>query len=171
VLIRVAGPPWAEALRWLRDQGVEDAEARLAEAGGAPMAILAEETLDERRRLDPAVRAALLALLAGGTSATPADVVAVVPKEIAVGPAIRLFQRWGWDLLAERVAQRVRYHPGQKRALATLARAVEPARLAGWLTALAEAQAVSGHPLNPRLAVEQALLGYLDAMQTAGTDR
>ncbi|MGZ8272303.1 MAG: DNA polymerase III subunit delta' [Burkholderiaceae bacterium] len=171
ILVRAAGPPWAEALRWLRDQGVEDAEARLAEAGGAPMGILAEDSLDERQRLDPAVRAALLALLARGTSATPADVIAVVPKEIAVGPAIRLFQRWGWDLLVERVAQRVRYHPGQKRALATLARAVEPARLAGWLTALAEAQAVSEHPLNARLAVEQALLGYLHAMQPAGAGR
>ena len=171
VLIRVAGPPLDEALRWLRDQGEEDAEARLAEAGGAPMGILAEEGLDERRRLDPALRAALLSLLARGTSATAADVVAVVPKEIAVGPAIRLLQRWGWDLLAERVAQRVRYHPGQKRALATLARAVEPTRLAGWLTALAEAQAVSEHPLNARLAVEQALLGYLDAMQPARADR
>lgn len=168
VLVRVGGPPWAEALRWLRDQGVEDAEARLAEAGGAPMGIVTEDSLDERRRLDPALREALLALLARGTSATAADVIAAVPKEIAVGPAIRLFQRWGWDLLAERVAERVRYHPGQKRALATLARAVDPPRLTNWLAALAEAQAVSEHPLNARLAIEQALLGYLDAMQPPG---
>ena len=126
VLLRVTGPTWPDALRWLRDQGVDDAEARLAEAGGAPMGIVAEDRLDERRRLDPALREALLSLLARGTAATPADVVAAVPRDVAVGPAIRLFQRWGWDLLAERVAQRVRYHPGQKRALATLARAVDP---------------------------------------------
>jgi DNA polymerase-3 subunit delta' len=137
----------------------------LAEAGGAPMTILDEERLDERRRLDPAVRAGLLAVLARGTAATPADVLAAVPRDVAVGPAIRLFQRWGWDLLAERTAQRVRYHPGQKRALATLARAVEPLRLMQWLAALTEAQAVSEHPLNARLAVEQALFGYLDALR------
>lgn len=171
VLVRVAGPPWAEALRWLRDQGVEDAETRLAAAGGAPMGLLTEDGLDPRRRLDPAVRDALLALLARGTTATAAEVVAAVPRDVAVGPAIRLFQRWGWDLLAERVAQRVRYHPGQKRALATLARVVDPPRLADWLAALAEAQAVSEHPLNARLAVEQALLGYLDALRPAEANR
>ncbi|HET9025024.1 MAG TPA: DNA polymerase III subunit delta' [Burkholderiaceae bacterium] len=171
VLVRVPAPPWPEALRWLRDQGVEDAEARLAEAGGAPLGIVAEETVDERRRLGPEVRAALLTVLARGTATTPADVVAAVPRDVAVGPAIRLFQRWGWDLLGERVAQRVRYHPGQKRALATLARAVDPPRLVDWLATLTEAQAVSEHPLNARLAVERALLGYLDALQGTGTNR
>jgi DNA polymerase-3 subunit delta' len=168
VLLRAPAPAWGDALRWLRDQGVEDAEGRLAEAGGAPMAIVAEEGLDERRRLDADVRAALLAVLARGPAATPADVVAAVPRDVAVGPAIRLFQRWGCDLLAERAAQRVRYHPGQKRTLATLARAVDPPRLAEWLAGLADAQAVSDHPLNPRLAVEQALLQYLDALQGSG---
>jgi len=69
------------------------------------------------------------------------------------------------------MAQRVRYHPGHKRALTTLARAVDPPRLADWLATLDEAQAVSEHPLNARLAVEQALLGYLDAMQGAATNR
>ncbi|MGE5160282.1 MAG: DNA polymerase III subunit delta' [Betaproteobacteria bacterium] len=171
VLVRMPAPPWAEALAWLRGRGVEDAESRLAEAGGAPMNIADEESVDERRRLDPAVRDALLALLARGAAATAADIVAVVPREVAVGPAIRLFQRWGWDLLGERMAQRVRYHPGHKRALATLARAVDPPKLVDWLAALAEAQAVSEHPLNARLAVEQALLGYVDAMQGAAAGR
>jgi DNA polymerase-3 subunit delta' len=171
VLLRAAAPRHDEALRWLQSQGVDDAEARLAEAGGAPLAVVSEETLDERRRLDPAVKEALLALLARGPAATAAEAVAAVPRDVAVGPAIRLFQRWGWDLLAERAAQRVRYHPGQKRALATLARAVDPPRLADWLAALAEAQAVSEHPLNARLAVEQALLGYLAALQPAGAPR
>jgi DNA polymerase-3 subunit delta' len=171
VLLRAPAPAWTDALRWLRDQGIDDAEARLAEAGGAPMGLVAEDTLDPRRRLDPATREAFLALLARGGTATPADVVAAVPRDVAVGPALRLFQRWGWDLLAERAAQRVRYHPGQKRTLATLARAVDPPRLADWLAALAEAQAVSEHPLNARLAVEEALLGYLAALQTPGESR
>ena len=68
VLVRAPAPPWAEALGWLRGQGVEDAESRLAEAGGAPMGILDEDTVDERRRLDPALREALLKLLARGAS-------------------------------------------------------------------------------------------------------
>jgi DNA polymerase III subunit delta' len=167
VLLRVPGPSWDEALRWLRDQKVGQPEARLAEAGGAPMDLVAQETADPRSRLEPAMRDVLLGVLARGSAASIAEAVAAVPKEIPVGPSIRLFQRWGWDLLAERVAQRVRYHPGHKRALTALAPAVDPQRLANWLADLAEAQAVSEHPLNARLAVEQALLGYLHALQPA----
>jgi hypothetical protein len=55
--------------------------------------------------------------------------------------------------------------------LTTLARAVDPPKLVDWLAALDEAQAVSEHPLNARLAVEQALLGYLDAMRGAAASR
>jgi DNA polymerase-3 subunit delta' len=137
------------------------------------MGLVAEETLDERRRLDPAVREALLAVLARGPAASPADVVGAIPREVAVGPAIRLFQRWGWDLLAERLASRVRYYPQQRRALTTLSRSAEPVRLAGWLAQLLQAQAASDHPLNARLVIENALLGYVEAMrpqQRAGTE-
>lgn len=169
VLIRVPAPSRVEALRWLQGQGVEDAEARLAEAGGAPLGLVGERPEDAGRQLESALRDALLAVLARGAAATPADAVAAVTKDVPVGPAIRLFQRWGWDLLAERTAQRVRYHPGHKRVLAALARSVEPARLVEWLAALDDAQAVSEHPLNARLAVEHALLGYLDALRPAGT--
>jgi hypothetical protein len=69
------------------------------------------------------------------------------------------------------MAQRVRYHPVHKRALTTLARAVDPPRLVDWLATLDEAQAVSEHPLNARLAVEHALLAYLDAMRGAAASR
>ena len=163
VLVRAPAPRRDEALQWLKALGVDDAEARLAEHGGAPLAVVGEESADSRRRLEPEVRAALLAVLARGPAATAADVVAAIPRDVAIGPAIRVCQRWGWDLLAERAAQRVRYYPAQERALATLARAVDPARLSAWLRALADAYAVSDHPLNARLAVEQAFLGYLEA--------
>jgi DNA polymerase-3 subunit delta' len=167
VLVRSPAPQRQQALDWLRSQGVDDPEEPLAEAGGTPLLVLAEEDADPRRQLEPAAREQLLGLLARGHSAGPADVVAAVSRDIAVGPAIRLLQRWGWDLLAEREAQRVRYHPRQQRALATLARAAEPARLLDWLATLAQAQAASDHPLNARLVVEQALLGYLNALQPA----
>jgi DNA polymerase-3 subunit delta' len=163
VLLRATAPSRPQALAWLREQGVDDAEERLDEAGGAPLGLVQDDA--QGRRLDDELRDALLAVLARGPAATVADAVASVPKDIPVAAAIRLFQRWGWDLLAERAAQHVRYYPRHKRTLATLARAVEPARLAEWLAALGEAQAVSDHPLNARLAVEQALLGYIDAMR------
>ena len=86
-----------------------------------------------------------------------------MPKDVPVAEAIRLFQCWGWDLLAERQADRLRYYPGQQRAIAAVARSSEPERLIGWLAQLTDAQAASAHPLNAKLAVESALIGYMDA--------
>ncbi len=165
VLLRAPSPSRTQSLAWLRSIGVERAEARLAEAGGAPVGLAEETAPDQRQALDPELHEALIKLLARGPALTGAQIVSSVPKDIAVAPAIRLLQRWGWDLLAERLAGRVRYYPQHQREVTTLARAIEPSRVVDWAAALAQTQAVSDHPLNARLVVESALLGYADAMR------
>jgi DNA polymerase-3 subunit delta' len=165
VLLRAPNPSRAQSVAWLRSLGVERAEARLAEEGGAPVGLAEETAADQRQALDPALHEVLIKLLARGPALTGAQIVSAVPKDIAVAPAIRLLQRWGWDLLAERLAGRVRYYPQHQREVATLARAIEPSRVVDWTAALAQTQAVSDHPLNARLVVESALLGYADAMR------
>lgn len=165
VLLRSPRPTHDEALAYLRSLDVSDAESRLAEAGGAPVGI-SEEAVDFHQELDPAAHATLLKLLGKGAQLTGAEIASAVDKDIAVAPAIRLLQRWGWDLLAERLAGRLRYHPRHQRQLATLARTVEPARMAEWIASLAQMQAASDHPLNSRLVIEGALLGYADAMRS-----
>lgn len=165
VLLRAPIPSPAQALQWLRSVGVDRAEAKLAEAGGAPLGIGDEAGLDQRQTLDPVLQEALIKLLSRGSALTGAQIVSTVPKDIAVAPAIRLLQRWGWDLLAERLAGRVRYYPQYQRQFATLSRAIEPSRVVDWAAALAQTQAVSDHPLNARLVVESALLGYAEAMR------
>ena len=107
----------------------------------------------------------IIKLLIRGPGLTGAQIVSAIPKDIGLAPAIRLLQRWGWDLLAERLAGRVRYYPQHQRQLAALARAIDPQRVADWIAALAQTQAVSDHPLNARLAVESALLGYAEAVR------
>ncbi len=165
VLLRAPVPGTDVALTWLRTQGVEDAEAKLAEAGGAPVGL---EVVDEdARRLAPELKARLLDLLTRGGHLSLAEVASAVPKDIPVPAAIRLFQCWGWDLLAERAAGRVRYHPRHQRAIASVARACEPERLLAWLGRLDDAQATAEHPLNARLVVESALISYLDAVRPA----
>ena len=170
VLLRTPVPSRAQALAWLQSQGVERAEAKLAEAGGAPLCVEADGAPDPRQVLDPALHEALIKLLSRGAALTGAQIVSTVPKDIAVAPAIRLLQRWGWDLLAERLAGRVRYYPHQQRQFAALGRTVEAARVVEWTATLAQMQAVSDHPLNARLVIETALLGYADAMRPQGAD-
>ncbi len=165
LLLRAPTPTQDEAVAWLRSLGVERAESKLAEAGGAPVGIDDGDSLDDRRTLDPAMRETLLKLLSRGPELSGAEVASAVPKDIAVAPAIRLLQRWGWDLLAERMAGRVRYYPQHQRQFVALARAVEPSRVVDWTAALAQTQAASDHPLNSRLVIESALLGYIDAVR------
>lgn len=163
VLLRAPVPRADEALAWLRAAGVNGAEEKLAEAGGAPVGL--EVDVEDSRTLAPDLRERLLALLAKGPRLGPADVVSTVPKDVPIAAAIRLLQRWGWDLLAERSAGRVRYYPTHQRSIASVARACEPERLLGWLGRLDNAQATADHPLNARLVVESALIGYLDAIR------
>lgn len=165
VLQRVAAPDRAVALQWLREQGVDDPEERLAAAGGAPLAAIEES----ERQLDEATRSGLLALLAQGPSLPPAEVAARVPRTLPLPAAITLFQRWGWDLLAYRAAERVRYHPRHKASIARIAAASTTEGLLGWLRSLGQMQATSSHPLNARLVVEAALFSYLETLHGART--
>ena len=86
-----------------------------------------------------------------------------------IASAIRLFQRWGWDLLAERTAGRVRYYPRRKRTIAAVARGCEAGPLLDWLAQLGNLQATAEHPLNARLVVESALIAYMDAVRPTTT--
>src|SRR5688572_30949941 len=60
VLLRAPVPSHAQAIAWLRSNGVERAEAKLAEAGGAPLCVEGVSTLDPRQVLDPALQEALI---------------------------------------------------------------------------------------------------------------
>lgn len=172
VLLRAPTPDTRSALAWLRERGVADAEERLAESGGAPLDLMAEDDKGEPdpRRLAPDLRSKLLETLARGSRLTLGDIAAAVPREVPVAAAIRLFQRWGWDLLAERTAGRLRYYPRQQRAIAAIARAAQLQPLLGWLDELARAQRSSAHPLNARLVIESALIGYLAALRAGSSN-
>jgi len=165
VLLRAPVPDGPAALTWLHTQGISEAEDRLAEAGGAPLAVELADDGDERQ-LAPELKDRLLQALGKGGRLTPADIVSLVPRDIPVGAAIRLFQRWGWDLLAERTAGRLRYYPKQKRTIASVARGCRPEPLLAWLAQLNESQATAEHPLNPRLVIESALIGYRNAVDS-----
>lgn len=161
ILQRVAVPDRTVALQWLREQGIDDPEERLAAAGGAPLAALA----DAEQQLDDSTRSGLLALLSQGAALSAGEVAAGVPRSPPLSAAITLFQRWGWDLLAYRAAEHVRYHARHKALIARIAKASTTEALLGWLRSLGSMQATSDHPLNARLAVEAALLSYVEALR------
>ncbi len=166
-LVRVVPPSREAALAWLQAQGLapQAAAARLVEAGGAPLAALR----GSGESLDAQTRGTLVGLLRRGRNLSAAEVAGDVPRTIAVGPAVALFQRWVWDYFAYRTGCALRYHPDEGPAFAALAPHWHPAAAGAWATQLLRLQALADHPLNARSAVEGVLLEYIDSIAGGGT--
>jgi len=161
-LVRVPIPARERALAWLRAQpGMVDAERRLTEAGGAPMAVLRES--DDRLAQD--VRDGLLGLLRRGSRLEADEVAGQVPRTLSIVGAVALFQRWGWDYLSYRLGGGLRYHPGDAASFDELARHWRVEAAGTWMDRLRALRAVAEHPLNPRAAVEGALLDYIQSIR------
>ena len=144
-------PKFEEVLPWLKEQGVEHAEAALAAAGGAPLAALKGAATEADR----------LAFI-DGIRRPGFDAIALAEalQRIPLWDLVGWLQRWSFDLLLARATGRVRYHLGQEKMIEEIARRCEPTSIATYLRRLAQAKALSRHPLNPRLFVEDLLLQY-----------
>ncbi|HTR06095.1 MAG TPA: DNA polymerase III subunit delta' [Paraburkholderia sp.] len=149
------GTPAPEsAAAWLAQQGVDDAPALLAEAGGAPLAAFALAH-DENRTL----RDWTLAQLAAGPGCD-AFACGETLQKLPVPLVLGWLQRWVYDLLAERTAGRPRYFPQAASALARCAAKLDAAALARYMKTVTRQRAVENHPLNARLVFEELFLGY-----------
>lgn len=144
------------AAGWLAAQGVDDAAALLAEAGGAPLAALALAS-DENRPL----RDFTLGQLAAGAACDPfacGEALQKLPVPLVLG----WLQRWLYDLLAQRMAGGPRYFPRHAAALARCADALDANAFARFMKAVSRQRMVENHPLNARLVFEELFLGYRD---------
>lgn len=146
-------PPPDMAATWLRSQGVADPTLSLAQTGGAPLAALELQDADYWRRRETFLRA-----LAGGS---PNPVL--VAEKLQDAPFLQLvdwLQKWLYDLAACRLAGRLRYHPDFAAALRERAARLDPTAVLRLCRRLNEARANAHHPLHPKLAVEDLLIGY-----------
>lgn len=149
------------ALAWLNAQGIINAERWLAEQGGAPLAAqeaaqgefaeAQEEWLAHLARPDPA----------GALS------VAERLQKVTLTQLVAWQQRWLYDLLAIKMAGRVRYYPHHRKTLETLAARLSAERLQQALRDAGSRRAVSEHPLSGRLFIEDMLLEYASLLQPA----
>ncbi len=150
-VVDLPGPAPDAALHWLRGQNVGAAEYLLAMAGGAPLLAL-----------DMAARAEFLNQLADHLSNPRMNALAVAASCQRAAPVevVSALYRWCYDLLSCRLAGRVRYHLAHGDELAALAANCPPKRIAAYLHQVSSARALAEHPLNPRLFMEDLLLGY-----------
>jgi DNA polymerase-3 subunit delta' len=151
------GEPERElALKWLKQNKIDEAEALLARFGGAPL--LAFDAANEESGLDMRALAERLAI--GDDPLASAELLAADPVA-----AVDSLQRWVSDLIMLRLGGRVRYYPGFEKALAGVARTAPILSLLKFARRLTELRAISHHPVNPRLFAERLALDYADAVR------
>jgi DNA polymerase III subunit delta' len=145
--IDVSPPRRDQALAWLAGEGIADAGAALAYSGNAPLDALEDAGAAGLRR-------ALPELLAGRW-----DPLAVVDRLQAEEPAavVDALQKWVYDAQLARVTGGGRYFSSAAGGAARLT-ACPPEHLARFSRTLAQARAVTSHPLNPRLFMESLFL-------------
>lgn len=148
---------------WLEQRGIAQPADILAQAGFAPLAAarLAQEGVEsgEHARFLQAVR-----------QPTTFDALSLAEHLQRTEPAqvIHWLQQWCYDLGAAKFAGRVRYHPGEGRAIDALAGKISAIGLATYQKELLAARREALHPLNPRLLFEALLLSYQQmALETA----
>ncbi|SFZ78944.1 DNA polymerase III subunit delta' [Chitinimonas taiwanensis] len=154
-------PERAQALAWLEAQGLADAAAHLAEAGGAPLAAI--ERADASAL---ALRRALLAELAEPRQLDPLALAERLDKQkLEVGKVTDWLARWVYDLARLGLADSVRYYPDDMSRLAPLASGLDPVRLMRYHDTVLAAKKLASHPLNARLVYEQLFFAYQQAVR------
>jgi DNA polymerase-3 subunit delta' len=148
-------PSQAQALAWLQQAGVQNAEAELAQHGGVPL-------FDH----DPALSEARRQLLKTLTVPTLASVLAFAEKverdKLAFAQVLEWLMKWLADLSSLRLAEHIRYYPEERAALTQLAARADPAQLMKAYDTLLALVPFAQHTLNTRLQIEAALLEYLN---------
>jgi DNA polymerase-3 subunit delta' len=150
----LAMPTQGEALAWLKDQDVKNAESWLAEQGGAPLAASAAAEGDSRDAID-----ALLQFLAK----PGVEGALKTAEQLQKTPILELVtssQRWLYDVFSVKLTGNIRYYPRYQKELSRLASMADVAGLLQIQKALNERRAVAEHPLSARLFIEDMLLDY-----------
>ncbi len=152
--LNLALPRPEQSLQWLQDQQVEQANAWLAAAGGAPVAALTASLQQDQPY--PLWLAQLTERLVQGQ---PKAILALADQLEAQPTAVWLetLQRFYLDMQFCALDQAPRYYPGLQKAYQQLAARLAPAVLQQQWKWLAMQKKQAEHPLNVKLLVHTAL--------------
>lgn len=147
-------PGRAEALQWLRGQGVAEADACLAQSGYAPLAALRLSTEDYQLK-----RGQILEQLGAPDRFDPLT-LAEQGDKVELAWILNWMQQWVYDLASIGMAGQVRYQSESSTEMNRLAKAVNLIELFRFQQELLTAQRALHHPLNNRLVLEQLFFSY-----------
>ncbi|WP_019141017.1 DNA polymerase III subunit delta' [Noviherbaspirillum massiliense] len=147
-------PSAEEGVAWLKAQEVANAEALLAEQGGAPLAALTAAQGEGRTVMEEFLRQLARPSVDGALKAGEQL------QKIPATEAVAWLQRWLYDVFSLKLSGRIRYYPRYQKELAALAARAEMDKLLDGLKAAGERRAIAEHPLSARLFMEDMLLDY-----------
>ncbi|SET26565.1 DNA polymerase III, delta prime subunit [Nitrosospira multiformis] len=151
-------PDAASAALWLKQQGVKAPERCLASAGYSPLTAL------EFANEDYLVRhSAFIQQISTPSSFDVLGLAEEMQKSDLV-MVVSWLQKWCYDLMSFRMAQKVRYHLDMRAQIKSLASGLDPYSMAAYLRALDKTQQLARHPLNPRLFLEELLFSYVTVL-------
>lgn len=140
---------------WLKKQGIDHAEVRLAMSGYAPLlAMQFDESWFEHYQL-------LTRFLSAPDSL---DVVDLTGKlhQFDLLSIVDWMQKWCFDLMSCRATGKVRYHLQKEKVIQKLAEKINPLSLAFLWRDLTTSRRWARHPVNPKLFIEDILFRYLE---------
>lgn len=141
---------------WLRQQGVDHVEIRLAMSGFAPLqAIQFDESWFEQHQTFIECLSVL-------------DHLAVVSlaeklQQLELLSIVDWLQKWCFDLMSCYATGKVRYHLQEEATIQKISSKINPVSLAFLWRDLITARQWARHPLNPKLFIEEILYRYLDS--------
>jgi len=140
---------------WLKQQGVEDPSALLAQTGFAPLLALQwageGEGTEERKVMLQAIKQ---------TARFDAIALADQLQRAAPVQVIHFLQQWCYDLASFKLVGVIRYHPDQIELIARISQNLPLQALLRYVKELQTAKREAFHPLNPKLLFESILLAY-----------
>ncbi len=146
-------PDWKQALQWLDQQGVKQADAELALAGGAPFALDDAELVKQRE--------ALLKVLLSPSVLGILDVAQQLDRaRLPFAIPLAWLDKWLHDLAVVRYQRPARFYPNYTAALQGLAERISPIALMQFHDQLQQRLPFGQHTLNLRLQLEAILLAY-----------
>ncbi|PPC87728.1 MAG: DNA polymerase III subunit delta' [Methylotenera sp.] len=145
-------PSKQDALSWLKEQNVGNAEAALDYAGGAPLIALQGAAHNDLTN-------DLIKQLTLGAKLQP---FMCAPMLLLLGMerAIDTLQKWIFDLTAYKLSQKSQYHAQHINALQALCKSVNLNLLLNFQQKLVEAKKMANHPLSNEMQLENMLLNY-----------
>ena len=156
-LVRVPLPTKEEALQFLRLKKVKNPEAALALAGGAPLAVLKDDTVP---RLATKAELAVMDLLRRGDEIGLDAILRAYPTDLSVPALAMLLSRWSHDLVRTKSGVGPRYFVGEADAIERLAQKADASKLWDFLAVCGGVRRAAEHPLNARQVWEAVFIRY-----------